>query len=375
MIFPRSSISLPPRHDTFLKVFAKHQLWPNAKPPLESLSVAQQTAVITGGNTGLGLECGRLLLSLHISHLILTARSIETGEEAAAPLRKLYPESKIDVWLLDMNSYGSIRTFARRCAELPRLDIAILNAGILNTEFRTSSSTGHEETFQVNYLSTALLAVLLLPSLKSKNPSGAPGRLTLVASGAALIAEFSERKEVPLIPAFDKREGWNTSAAKKRYDTTKGMVLMLVYKLSNITPAKDTVINVVDPSFAPGTTFYRDLPFLMKVFAWPLATLLGTSVNNAAWRYIDAAVARGQESHGSFLSDWEVSPYVSYSHPSFHALLAARCFHANLARFNAFMYNEEGERFMNRLWNETIKELDFPEVRKVLELRREESPA
>lgn len=312
MASPGSSMSLPPRHDTFLKIFIKHQLRPNPKPPRESISVAQQTAVITGGNTGIGLECGRLLLSLHLSHLILAVRSLEKGEEAAAPLRKLYPEAKINVWHLDLNSYDSIRSFARKCADIPRLDIAILSAGIMNMAFKVSSSTGHEETFQVNYLSTALLALLLLPALKNKNPSGAPGRLTLVASGAALIAEFSERNEATLIPSFDKQDGWNASAAKRRYDTTKAMVLMLVYRLSKITKAESTVINVVDPTFTPGTGFFRHLPFLMKVFAWPLATLLGTSVHEAAWGYIDAAVARGQESHGSFLSDWEINPYVSY---------------------------------------------------------------
>jgi hypothetical protein len=37
------------------------------------------------------------------------------------------------------------------------------------------------------------------------------------------------------------------------------------------------------------------------------------------------------------------------------------------------MYTEEGNKFMDRLWNETIKELDFPEVREALESLREES--
>jgi len=312
MASPGGSISLPPRNDTFLKIFVKHQLLPNPKPPLESILIAQQTAVITGGNSGIGLECGRILLSLQLSHLILAVRSLEKGEEAAASLRKLYPEAKVDVWHLDMNSYESIRAFARQCATLPRLDIAILSAGIMNVAFEVNLSTGHEETFQVNYLSTALLALLLLPTLKNKNPSGAPGRLTLVASGAALIAEFSERNAVPLIPSFDTQEGWNASTAKKRYDTTKGMVLMLVHKLSTITKAENTVINVVDPTFTPGTGFFRNLPFIMKIFAWPLATLLGTSVNKAAWTYINASVATGAETHGSFLSDWKINPCVSY---------------------------------------------------------------
>jgi NAD(P)-dependent dehydrogenase (short-subunit alcohol dehydrogenase family) len=313
-------MSLTPRNDTFLKIFVKHQLLPNAKPPLETVSVAHQTAVITGGNTGIGLECGRLLLSLQLSHLVLTARSLVKGEEAAAPLRRLYPEARIDVWHLDMDSYDSIRTFARKCATLPNLDIAILSAGIMNVAFEANPSTRHEEMFQVNYLSTALLGLLLLPALKAKEPSGRAGRLTLVASGAALIAEFSERHAASIIPSFDIEEGWNSSVAKKRYDTTKGMVLMLAYKLSTLTKAEHTVVNVVDPTFTPGTNFFRNLPFWMRVFTWPLVTLLGTSVNKAAWTYVNACAAVTAKSHGSFLSDWKINPYVQTSpNPAFDA--------------------------------------------------------
>lgn len=305
----RGSIALPPRQDTFPKIFFKHQIRPNAKPKqLSSLSVVGQTAIITGGNTGLGLESSRILLSLQLSHLILAVRTPKKGEEAAISLRKLYSKAKIEVWKLDMNSYESIRAFAKKSATLKRLDIAILSAGIMNVAFTATAITGYEEQFQVNYLSTALLALLLLPVLKNNNPSGTPGRLTMVASGAALIAEFSERTEVPLLPVYKKSDGWSSSAAKKRYDTSKGLVLMLVYKLSQMTKAENTIINVVDPSFTPGTNFFRDLPVIMRLLLWPIVMLLGTSVNNAGWRYVDTAVARGEESHGSFISDWEVSP-------------------------------------------------------------------
>ncbi|KAH6655157.1 hypothetical protein BKA67DRAFT_227782 [Truncatella angustata] len=336
------SLSLAPEDYTFPKIFIKHQIRPNPKPTFHAISTAQKTAIITGGNAGIGLECGRLLLSLQLSHLILAVRTPQKGEESAAPLRKLHPNTRIDVWHLDMNSYESIRTFARKCATLPRLDIAILNAGIMNIKLEVNTSTGHEEMFQVNYLSTALLALLLLPMLK-KTPTGTPGRLTLVASGAALIAEFSERNAVPLLPAFDDHGSWGSSTAKKRYDTTKGLVLMLTLQLSKMIKAEDTIINVVDPTFTPGTGFFHDLPVVMRLLAWPLATLLGTSVNNAAWRYVDAAVARGPESHGSFVSDWEIHPF----HP--------------------FQYTEAGDIFMDRLWDETVKELDFPEIGEALQ--------
>lgn len=98
--------------------------------------------------------------------------------------------------------------------------------------------------------------------------------------------------------------------AKKRYDTTKGLVLMLNHKLSQLTQTTNIVVNVVDPSFTPGTGFFRDVPFLMRALLWPLTKILGTSVDNASWRYMDAAVRRGSESHDSFLSDWVINPYV-----------------------------------------------------------------
>jgi NAD(P)-dependent dehydrogenase (short-subunit alcohol dehydrogenase family) len=313
MAAPGGSLSLTPEQPyTFAKIFVKHQIRPNPKPALENNTVSGKTAVITGGNGGIGLECGRILLSLHLSHLILAVRTLAKGEEAAASLRKLYPKAKIDVWQLDMDSYESIRAFAKKCATLPRLDMALLSAGIMNVDLQINKSTGHEEMFQVNYLSTTLLGLLLLPILKRKTPSDSPGRLMLVASGAALIAEFSERNADPLLSAFGDEKGWNSSIAKKRYDTSKGLVLMLTLQLSQLTEADDVIVNVVDPSFTPGTGFFRNLPLLMRAMAWPLTKALGTTVNNAAWRYVDGAVARGKESHGSLISDWEIHPYVPH---------------------------------------------------------------
>ena len=60
-------------------------------------------------------------------------------------------------------------------SELPRLDIAILYAGRSKADFELVLSTGHEESLQVNYLSTILLGTLLLSVLKRKSPQETPG--------------------------------------------------------------------------------------------------------------------------------------------------------------------------------------------------------
>lgn len=332
----KGSLSLPAESFSFPKIFFKHQIQPNPKPSLDLSSAAGATAIVTGANAGIGLECAQLLLSLNISNLILAVRTISKGEEAAAPLRAAFPQAKIEVWPLDMNSYDSINAFARQCGTLARLDIVILSAGIMNMDLQVNTSTAHEEMFQVNYLSTALLAISMLPLLKRRTtPSGPPGRLTLVASGAALIADFSKHDATQIIKTFDPPSPtWTSAQAKSQYDATKALVLMMALKLSEIVSAEEVVVNVVDPSFAPGTNFFRGLPFAVRLLLRPLTALLGTTVNNAAWRYVDAAVSRGAESHGSFISDWEIHPYVpcpalSFFYDAYHftASFLASCKH------------------------------------------------
>jgi NAD(P)-dependent dehydrogenase (short-subunit alcohol dehydrogenase family) len=73
--------------------------------------------------------------------------------------------------MLDLLSYESIQSFvARYRDELQRIDFAILSAAAGYAKFERDAHTGHELTFQVNYLSTALLALLFLPVLREKRP-------------------------------------------------------------------------------------------------------------------------------------------------------------------------------------------------------------
>jgi NAD(P)-dependent dehydrogenase (short-subunit alcohol dehydrogenase family) len=117
-----------------------------------------------------------------------------------------------------MNSYASIQAFARRVeTKLSRIDIVILNAGVMKLAFGREKSTGHEEILQVNYLSTWLLAILLLPILKAKGPPNGPAHLTIVSADLTLATKFPHKKAIPLIPAlddpknFDPQEAYNTS--------------------------------------------------------------------------------------------------------------------------------------------------------------------
>jgi len=301
-----SSITLPPVQN-FFKHFVKSQFRTTYKPPPPSTNLSGQTVVITGSNSGLGLEAAKLLLSLNLSHLILAVRTVEKGEIVAAPLRSAYPKAQIDVWALDMLSYASIQSFAQQCATLSRLDVVILNAGIANVKFEINTSTNHEQTFQVNYLSTTLLAILLLPILKSKSPGKAPGRLTIVASAMGWQAKFPNRNAVPLFPTFDDGSDWSLASSSERYSVTKLMVLMLVLRLGSLVSPDDVVINAVEPGLVRGTGLSRSAPGPLQVFV-KLFHLMGRTTVQGALTYADAAVVKGKETHGSFVVNWEIYP-------------------------------------------------------------------
>jgi NAD(P)-dependent dehydrogenase (short-subunit alcohol dehydrogenase family) len=303
------SKDLEPMNMGMGKLFFSSQFCVKPKPPPPSTSLAGQTAIVTGSNMGIGLECCNQFLKLQLSHLIMAVRSPDKGEKAAAPLRKAYPKAKIEVWNVDMLSYESIQAFATRCKiELPNLDIAVLNAGLLNPKFETHKTTGHETMFQTNYLSTALLTALLLPILKKKSQPNKPGRLTVVSSSTLYGAKFTNHSTAPLFKSFDNGTGWDMALVGDRYAMTKAMQLVFVSKMAEHVKSSDVILNAVDPGFVIGTGLHRDTGELLKGVIQVVKLATARSLKAGAWTYVDAAVVKGEESHGSMLMDWKVAP-------------------------------------------------------------------
>lgn len=139
--------------------------------PVPTKSFAGQTVIVTGSNTGLGLEAAKHIVRLRASRLIVAVRSLDKGRAAAASIAKSVSDdgdnaTVIEVWELDLASYESIQNFATKAdAELSRLDVVVENAGILTENFDLVE--GDERTIKVNVLGTMFLALLLLPKLRT----------------------------------------------------------------------------------------------------------------------------------------------------------------------------------------------------------------
>ncbi|KAJ5891659.1 uncharacterized protein N7473_007887 [Penicillium subrubescens] len=327
-----SSKELPPSPTPFFpNQFIKNQFRSKPQYPPENTDLSGQVAIVTGSNTGLGLACAQQLLSFKLSRLILAVRSAAKGENAAAKLRKQYTQATIEVWQLDMTSYESVQAFATRAEKhLSRLDLAVLNAGIAGSDFKIVPSTGHEEALQVNYLSTVLLTILLLPALKDKLPAGTPGRLTVATTMLSITAKFANKNAKPLLPSFDDKKNFDPI---DNYPKTKFLTQLCLWKLTDLVSSDDVIINMVEPGSTKGTELQRDAPVAVKAFLALLKSVSARDVKLAASTYLDAAIVKGKDSHGSILMNWEIAPYAP------------------------FQYTKEGREVMERLWKETIKEL------------------
>lgn len=302
------SMEMPPLAGGGGGVFFESQFRAKPQWPSKSIDLSGKVAIITGGGSGLGFHAGRLFLSHQLSHLIIGVRSLKNGEEAAGILRREYPGAQVSVWELEMGSYDSVTAFARRAeGELPRLDIAILNAGMFTPEFRLNPNTGHDQSIQINYLSTMLLVTLLLPVLKAKSAPGTPGRLTFVGSGSAYQAKFANRTKVPILASFDDLKVHPFSWAE-RYATSKLLGHPFLVKLVDYVDADDVIVNTVDPGFCKGTGLHRETSGITSALFSLGKSLSGRTLECGASTYMDAAVVKGKESHGSFIMDWVTKP-------------------------------------------------------------------
>ncbi|KAK7752046.1 hypothetical protein SLS62_006010 [Diatrype stigma] len=306
-----ASFALGPPKESPTTLFLKSQFCASPQWPPAGTDLTGKTAIVAGATSGLGLEASRQLLRLGLSGLVIAARSAEKGERVAADLRARHPAAEIRVWPLEMESYESVRAFARRAAaQLPRLDIAILNAGLQAARFERVPATGHKRLVQVNYLSTALLAILLLPVLRasSKGGTGGPGRLSIVSSGTARGARLAVTEEEGggvLAALDDASRPWSPV---ERYAVSKLLGHLFMIELARHVSADEVVVNLVDPGLVKDTALQGFAPPLVAAFFYCYKAVLGRTVPVGASTYVDAAVVKGAESHGCYVANWKISP-------------------------------------------------------------------
>ncbi|EXJ90907.1 hypothetical protein A1O1_04013 [Capronia coronata CBS 617.96] len=304
-------------------------------PPMPAVDLTGRTILVTGANSGLGLDAAKLLVQLNCSTVILACRSLEKAEKAkeivqAVPSANGQKPSVITMEV-DMASFSSVVAFAQQCDSMPRLDAAVLNAGVDLTEF--SLSEGYETTITVNVISTFLLATLMIPILRrsAQKHSISP----VLAITGSVVHFWASPKDITrpaegqiLKTLSDKGK----ADMKARYYLSKLIVMLLVKHLASLlshSAQQDpngkplVVVNNVAPGFCTTNLFRHENGFPNNL----MLKAVGRPSEQGARTLVHAATA-GKETHGQYLSECRVKSYSDY------------------------VKSAEGDRTANRLWSE-----------------------
>ncbi|KAL3452062.1 NAD(P)-binding protein [Aspergillus insuetus] len=299
-------------------------------PPPNSLQ--ERTILITGANTGLGFATAQHALALGASTLILAVRSLSKGLEAKMHLlstpgfaeKEKRGEIRIHVWELNLESFDSVKSFMARVKryvdeESGRLDAAVLNAGLASLQWKVTGD-GWERSLQVNVLSTAWLALEIVPLLLLRSMEKSPSdtelnckpHLTLLASDIHKTARFTERDSENILTALNDQATWAKSLSlagpTERYAITKLLDVYITSEIAHLVPRDEdgepsVIVNCVAPGFCKSNLLSREegVPWVVKAVQW----LTGRSVEEGSKTIIDAVV-RGVESHGGWVEDLAV---------------------------------------------------------------------
>jgi NAD(P)-dependent dehydrogenase (short-subunit alcohol dehydrogenase family) len=204
------------------------------------IDMSGKTVVVTGCNSGIGLETMRVL-ALRGAHVIGTARSLERGQEACASVT-----GKATPVVLELSDFDSVVACAEQIRALDApIDALICNAGMLLNELQ--QVRGLEIQFVVNHLGHFVLTNRLLDLI-----TDAPqGRVVVVGSTA-------HRQVPPGGIQFDNLsgQGWE----RQSYGHSKLANGLFSLELSKRLAGTDATSNSLHPGVVQ-TNIMRNLNF------------------------------------------------------------------------------------------------------------------
>ncbi|KAI0201012.1 putative carbonyl reductase [Astrocystis sublimbata] len=314
---------------------------PPIPPTPAGTDLTGKTAIVTGGNAGMGLEAARQYLTLKASRVIIAVRSPAKGKEAVAELKadptvqRVNPSAVVEAFPLDLDDFQSGAEFVRKVkSEVPELDI-LLNNGGTNVLTYHKSASGHERVIQVNTYTHFLISLGLLPLLISTaERRGAPTHLSFVGSSMQSGHSLTKKPLAPNESVLEHFDDQKTYSPMTRYQDSKFMVNVLVRGLAKEVGEENpkVIVNHMCPGLV-STSFDKDLPAWLRPLMYVYRRISARPVAEGARTLIHATAVEGPESHGKF---WENNTIRSNEIP--------------------FLDEEAGKAFSEKAWKELVAE-------------------
>lgn len=207
---------------------------------IEGIDLTGKIAIVTGGNTGIGLETTGTLAAAGAT-VIVPARDVEKAK------RNLQGIPNVEIAAMDLMDPASIDKFADSFLASGRpLHLLINNAGIMWVPLRRNSR-GIESQLATNYLAQFQLTARLWPSLKKANGA----RVVNVSSQGHQFAPFNFED-----PNFLHRN----YETLQSYGQSKTAVNLFTIELDKRAKASNVRAYSLHPGSIGGTELGREAP-------------------------------------------------------------------------------------------------------------------
>lgn len=255
----------------------------------DTSSLADQTFLVTGANTGIGRSTA-LELARRGGQVILACRSEEKAapvlEEIAAAPGDTDPATRAEFLALDLADLASVDAAATALLDGdPRIDVLVANAGVAGQRGQTAQ--GFELAFGINHLGHFLLVTRLLDQLRAH----APARIVVVASDSHLQAKG--------IPFDDLRRPTRSITGLPEYAVSKLANVLFAQELARRVPATE----VASFSLHPGviaSDVWRRVPWPVR----PVMKRFMKSTEEGAATSLHCATAPpGELTSGAYYTD------------------------------------------------------------------------
>lgn len=205
---------------------------------IKGINLNGKVAIVTGGNTGIGLETTKTLAAAGAT-VIVPARDV------AKATKNLQGIANVEIESMDLANPASVDEFANRFLASQRpLHLLINNAGIMWVPLRRDDR-GFESQLATNYLAPFQLTARLWPALKKANGA----RVVNVSSQGHQFAPFNFED-----PNFMDRE-YETLQA---YGQSKTAVNLFSMELDNRAQAFNVRAYSLHPGSIAGTELGRE---------------------------------------------------------------------------------------------------------------------
>lgn len=304
--------------------------------------------MVVGTNVGIGLEASVRFAHLGAKFLLVTCRDEKKCDQTQKIIMQRTGLTKqpsgdacsLASWPLAFETFENVSAFVSRFStEAPnegQLNALVVNAGVFGPEY-DKTPDGWEISLQVNYLSMALLSILMLPYLIKSASLDSPSRLIVVSS-------ISHHLGVKILEGAEK---WTSvlqsmNAEKfcldrERYYVTKLLEIMFIRELADRLQEPTPVIAcTVHPGSSRSSLFrvYESTWYSRTLTQLGYMLLCARSCEEGSKTLVHAVMSdQNGEMHGKYLSNCQ------------------------LTEEDDFLFTSEGKAFSHRLWTETVEVL------------------